>query len=479
MTMRQLGVGLVYWPDLSPVVRDSSKTVSVLEVELQTFWEKTFIEGRCVYRINEEALREISMFPQTKLVHGVGHPVGGLTDDPLDWCTPFSRCVDILKPPWASEHLSFNRFTTLDGVSETSFFLPPRQTPAGVAVATDNLRRLQNIARVPVAFETGVNYLQRRSDEMSDGDYFAAVANAADCGILLDLHNLWANERNGRQPLVEVLNSLPLMRVWEIHLAGGMLLNGYWLDSHSGLVDDELMQIAEQTIARLPNIGSIVYEILPQYIGPIGLERIHRQLEDIAALWRRRPAVKVVVAPAPDFEVFKPFGMDIGDVVRWEETLAAISLGWSRPKTDPAGLAEDPGGAIFEQLVREFRSGRVVRVLRYSTLALFRHLGTQAVDSLVQSYCSTQPADIFTAVEAERFAAFLQAKIDDCSLRVPFLDEVLAFERAMVRASLYGSSTQLEWSVDPTALLEALETGCGTEVIAHTPVPMTVQVTRP
>lgn len=473
--MRQLGVGLVYFPDLAPVVEAGGETISVLEIEPQTLWEKTFHGDRGVYRLNEAAFTEIVTMPQTKLIHGVGHPVGGLTDDLLDWHTPFARCVNILNPPWVSEHLSFNRVTTCEGVRETSFLLPPRQTPAGVMVAADNLRQLQKIVRRPVAFETGVNYLQRRADEMPDGDYFAAVSTTADCGILLDLHNLWANERNGRQPVAEVLDSLPLERVWEIHMAGGMPLNGYWLDAHCGVADDWLMQLTEQTIARLPNLGAIVFEVLPQYVSEIGFDRIHRQIENLDALWRCRPPVEVVVPRALTIEMFNPSEEDFQDVLDWERSLAAISLGQTRSATCLADLAEDPGGAILEQLVREFRSGRVTSVLRYSMLALLRHLGTEAVDGLVRAYCGTEPADIFTAVEAERFANFLQRKIDDGRLHVPFLDEVLAFERAMICASLYGVTTQLKWSVDPSVLLEALETGSSTSRIAKMPVPMVVQ----
>ena len=62
----------------------------------------------------------------------------------------------------------------------------------------------------------------------------AAVAECADCGILLDLHNLFANGVNGRQSVEEFIAQLPLERVWEIHVAGGVELDGYWLDAHSG-----------------------------------------------------------------------------------------------------------------------------------------------------------------------------------------------------------------------------------------------------
>ena len=176
--------------------------------------------------------------------------------------------------------------------------------------------------------------------------------------------------------------------------------------------------------------------------------------------------------------MFSPAEQATADIIGWKQALGRIALGWPPLGREPVGLAEDLGGAVFEQLVREFRSGRVVRVLRYSMLMLFRHLGTQAVDELVRAYCRTEPADIFTAVEAERFAAFLQRRVEDGRLSVLFLDDVLAFERAMIRASLYGMSTHLQWSVDPSALLSTLEMGSSPELLARVSVPMVVQVER-
>ena len=103
---------------------------------------------------------------------------------------------------------------------------------------------MRRAAGVPVAFETGVNYLRPQPDEIPDGLFVRRVAEAADCGILLDLHNLLTNERNGRVPLRAVFDDIPHERVWEIHLAGGREYHGYWLDSHSGHIDDDLFTAA-------------------------------------------------------------------------------------------------------------------------------------------------------------------------------------------------------------------------------------------
>ena len=60
------------------------------------------------------------------------------------------------------------------------------------------------------------------------------IAEEADCGILLDLANLWANERNGRQRLLDVVASAARARRRRSHLAGGEAFGDYWMDAHSG-----------------------------------------------------------------------------------------------------------------------------------------------------------------------------------------------------------------------------------------------------
>ena len=70
----------------------------------------------------------------------------------------------------------------------------------GVDAAVAHVATYHAAATLPFLIETGVNYLRSRPGELSDGTFIASVADGSDCG-LLDLHNLLANERNGREPV--------------------------------------------------------------------------------------------------------------------------------------------------------------------------------------------------------------------------------------------------------------------------------------
>src|SRR3546814_8923696 len=107
-----------------------------------------------------------------------------------------------------------------------------------------------------------------------------------------------------RQPVDDVLATLPLERVWEIHLAGGDAVDGYWLDAHSGLVPDPLMELCRTWFPLLPNLKAVIFGIIPDYLASkdMGLDVLLAQLEAIRELWNGRGSRLDFKRPAPKHE---------------------------------------------------------------------------------------------------------------------------------------------------------------------------------
>jgi uncharacterized protein (UPF0276 family) len=236
------------------------------------------------------AMERLEALPQRKLVHSIGTPVGGTRLGDRRQLPLLREAIARLDAPWCSEHLSFNVAGGDDGPFFTSFMLPPRQTIEGVACAARSVRALTGLLDAPLAIETGVSYLRPRQDELRDGRFVAAVAETACCGILLDVHNIWTNARNGRQPIASYLDDLPLDRVWELHLAGGQEHAGYWLDAHSGAIPDEVLRVARAVLERTPNVGALIFELMPEQVATLGDDGLRRQLEAMHLLWDGRPS---------------------------------------------------------------------------------------------------------------------------------------------------------------------------------------------
>ena len=457
--MRSLGVGLVYWPQLEPLL-DPSSTLSVIEIELQSFWKLTEGASGRSYRANTSLLDHIASRPEAKLLHGVNHPLGGTVADPVDPWPLFEDAVRRLDPIWISEHLSFNRVSGSNGVEHAGYLLPPRQSPAAVRLAAENISALRTKLGCPVAFETGVSYLRSRDDEMLDGEFFASVARASDSGVLLDLHNLWCNERNGRQTVADVLTALPLDRVWELHLAGGFEEFGFWLDAHCNAVPPEVIEIAAKLIPELENLGAIVFEIIPEHLPRIGLDGVQRQLEQLDQLWRlRRPGLlRIARAGAGQQEWLPAAEADQAEVASWERALLGAVRGSVTSDAEFADLRSDPGCSAFKELIDEGRRAALTRALRFTMTSLLTALGIRETRSLLSAYFETQAPEPYPPAEADRFASFLRTRLPALE-QVPYLDEVLSFEHALIRATLHGASSEINWSVDPTLLLETLDSG--------------------
>ena len=446
----ELGVGITYSSAIEPVIEQHQELFDVVEFEPQTTWIKTR-EVSNPYRISDSVLEHIAHLPGRKLVHSIGTPVGGTVRPAPDQLACLRRTIAALNPPWVSEHLSFN---ATDQFS-TGFFLPPRQTLYGVESVKRSILDLKEGLSVPIAVETGVNYLRQRLDEMPDGAFVAAVVESANCGILLDLHNIFANAVNGRQSVEDFMAQLPLERVWEVHLAGGFEMEGFWLDAHSGAIPDPLLEIARWVIPSLPNLKAIIFEIFPSFVPGFGFDAIRTQIEKLHELWELRGRACEVGLPIRPARSVTSVVDDRILPAAWERTLGALVIGRAPDNDQACDLAADPGVPVVNRLVCEFRASMIVSVLRLTSRLMMLALGTETFRTVLEDFWSKTPPQQFASSEAETFAAYLES-ID---LKLPHLDKVLEFERAVLATLMDDQPRVTTFQFDPLPLLRALTEG--------------------
>lgn len=458
----ELGVGIVYNPIIEPLLEDSYDLVTVLEIEPQTLWRYSPTQKQ-PYKKVETTIERLKNLPQRKIVHGVGFPVGGSILPDMRHITPLMEVIEDLKANWASEHLSFNVASDTNGNFNTGFLLPPLLTEAGVEAAVKSIRKIATQLPVPFAVETGVNYLKPIPGELSDGAFVAAVSNAASCDILLDLHNIWSNECNGRQKVRDFLAEIPLERVLEVHLAGGMNYEGYWLDAHSGIIPEPLLDLANRVIPALPNLRAIIFEILPSFIPQLGLDGIREQLRKLNQIWEKRYSksdydlsTKTLEQPSSSGKIeLNKFDINNVSPSIWEKALGSLVI--DRECTEPLAnkLAEDPGVGIIRKLVWNFRAGMIVSNLKLSCRLLMLSKGDEFFQQLLNDFFSTHSPEIFASSEAQAFSDYL-GKIE---LNVKYLTEVLAFELAAINSLIEDKEQTINLSYDPTLLLQPLTQG--------------------
>jgi uncharacterized protein (UPF0276 family) len=451
----RLGPGAIYLRSLDELFRCNPDLIKVAEVEPQTLWTKGTAPGS-VPRSSPLELRGLSALPQRLLTHGVGYPIGGTICDQERHVAEFRRWIGELASPWTSEHLSVLEVRGARGSQHCGFLMPPLQTDTQVDLAAQNIRDRAAVLSSPFAFETGVNYFLPRDGEMPDGEFFAAIAEAADCGILLDLTNLWVNDRNGRAKIGDVLSKIPLERVWEVHLAGIEFAHGYWLDAHSRGIDPELAQIAAEIVASLPNLGAIIFEIALDRVSSFGTTAFLREMEMLHRLWGATPRVAAMPqqSPSPSAVVASP------TPEAWERLIADRMLpAGDRAAGANAGLeirmADEQSFLLYQRLAASFRAGTIAELLENTTRLLLIAIGEEALRELLDQYMSVTPPAAFPTDEALNFRRFIDAN----SISVPGLGEMLKFESTLIEATADNLTIQMTFVKDIDAMLADIAAG--------------------
>ena len=176
------------------------------------------------------------------VVHGVELSIGSA-------CGWNAAYIDILDQLWAarpfawhSEHLGF-LLAHGDAPGEVRYAGVPLPLPTtDEALDLVAPRAAALVARYPVPFllENGVHYLPHLPGARDEVEFLNALTKRSGCDLLLDLFNFHCNAKNhGWDPLA-ALSRLRLDRVVEIHVAGGVLHDGYLLDAHSGAVPEDV-----------------------------------------------------------------------------------------------------------------------------------------------------------------------------------------------------------------------------------------------
>lgn len=463
-----MGIGLVCLPGLEAAVAAGRAYLAWVEIEPQVSWlpdrgvesilqsGPVLAAGRCEIPI---------------LLHSVSAPVGGTVPPPQDQVELLARLVIEFGCPWISEHLSILRIPDAEGPVSTGVLLAPPQTTAAVDVAATNIAYLREGVGVPVAFETGVNYLKPRAGEIADGPFFRAVAEAADCGILLDLHNLWCNEQNGRQSAQEVIAALPIERVWEIHVAGGYWRDGHYLDAHSGPTDDPVLDLLAAVVPTLPNLQAVVFEVSPDRIGPsrLTIKRIvehvnelvsivegalttadeHRELNNTGPIERPLTTLSTRspdIGTAPGYEEFR----------NWEQAMGRLVLG----RDIRGGLAEtllaDAGQRVWRHIAQASRRGQLAGVLPHTVRLLILTFGEAEILKVLDDVWTRTPPAETSAQEMEKLAPHLRTAWGE----VPFFTDVLNYELALHRCALRPDMEHaIEFPYDPAQIFGAIAAG--------------------
>ena len=188
------------------------------------------------------------------VLHGVSLSIGAT--EPLDerYLASLRRLADRIEPALVTDHLCWGRH----GGRYVHDLWPLPYTEEALAHVVARVARVQDLLGRRIALENVSSYVAYRASTLTEWEFLGALAERADCGILLDVNNVHVSARNHGFDPHAYLAGVPADRVVQIHLAGHEDKGAYLLDSHDAAVPESVWDLYRLTVARLGRVPTLV-----------------------------------------------------------------------------------------------------------------------------------------------------------------------------------------------------------------------------
>lgn len=188
-------------------------------------------------------------------LHGVSLSIG--STDPLDreYLRKLKGLAERTRAHLVSDHLCWT------GVAGRNVhdLLPMPYTEEALRHTTARVRAVSDILERPLVLENPSSYVEFAASSMPEWEFLSRLAEDADCGLLLDVNNVYVSAFNHRFDAEAYVDGLPADRIVQYHLAGHTHKGTHIIDTHSDHAVDGVWELYRRAVART-GLVSTLYE---------------------------------------------------------------------------------------------------------------------------------------------------------------------------------------------------------------------------
>ncbi len=187
-------------------------------------------------------------------LHGVGLSIG--SSDPLDerYLDRLSRLIERIDPVLVTDHLCWT------GVDGRCLFdlLPVPYTEEVLEYVAARVRAVQDRLGRRILLENASTYIDYCCSQMPEHEFLSALAERADCGLLLDVNNVYVSATNHGFDPETYIDSIAPERVGQIHLAGFTDMGSYLFDTHSAPVCEDVWRLYRRAVECFGRVSTLI-----------------------------------------------------------------------------------------------------------------------------------------------------------------------------------------------------------------------------
>ena len=225
---------------------DEHPEVQLLEVHSENF----FNDGGWDLRVLAELMPHYAFS-----FHGVGMGIGSAYAEHFDGhLEQLAHLCQRFEPELVSEHLCW---CAVPG-RHFNDLLPLSFTNEVLNLVCERVDKIQTRLNRQILVENVSTSLRFEQSEFSEIELLNELAKRSGCGILLDINNLYVNERNHGESALEALMQVSLEAVGEIHLAGHLETDLAVIDDHGSTVADSVWTLFETFVEHHGEVPTVV-----------------------------------------------------------------------------------------------------------------------------------------------------------------------------------------------------------------------------
>lgn len=242
---RSLGFGLglrpTYYPD-------------ILEGKPRVDWFEIISENYMIPGGRPLAMLERIRADYPIVMHGVSMSLASCDPLDFDYLRNLKALAERIEPEWISDHVAW---TGVHGVNLHDL-LPIPYTQEALTHVVERIERVQDFLGRRLVVENASTYVTFRESEMEEWDFVREMAQRADCLLLLDVNNVFVSGFNHGFDAARFIDSIPVERVAQLHLAGHTDNGTHKVDTHDQPVCEEVWRLYEQARRRFGAVSAMI-----------------------------------------------------------------------------------------------------------------------------------------------------------------------------------------------------------------------------
>lgn len=240
-----LGYGLGLRSAYYQQILEQSPDVDWFEVVSENFM---VLGGKALYYLDAIAER----YPL--VMHGVSLSIGGPHALDVDYLKQLKQLAERVNPAWISDHLCWSR----GNAHQLHDLLPLPYTEESLEYIAERVRQVQDVLQRPLVLENVSSYVRAASDDFTEWEFLAALSRESGCELLLDVNNVYVSSRNHGFDPWTFIQSLPVDKVRQLHLAGHSDYGDYVIDTHDQPVSDPVWVLYQRTLEHFGPVATLL-----------------------------------------------------------------------------------------------------------------------------------------------------------------------------------------------------------------------------